>query len=500
MTIVYHGMYPNPEINIRKLVKDVKDTSVTYNYSVTNTGNVPLTGIVVTDDKCSTVDYKSGDDGDNSLENGEEWKYQCLTNITWSDTTPLTNEAKATGNYYQTTVTDTDTFTLYPFTLNKNVLLYWDGTGLGTDSLKVEYSDPNTEFTVDILKGNQNVGTVKISESTSQQLWLSQGEYSFCERDLPVGYLNGMENCISYSTESQVSPEWDYINIVTFDLSIDKKAPTYAYKGDTITYEYEVKNAGPASVIPVVKDDKCSPVEYKSGDTHNIGKIDPDETWIFSCDYDVKENGGTTITNIATVEDQEGENWESQEGYLGGDTNPDNNTDTEDVPVRAGSITVCKAILTPDGKVTDGSELPDYNFSVTGLNVETSQGVPAGVLSETLFTTPLEQDKNGFECVIYENLPIGHFYYGEESYEGPWNEPKYNDSSININSAIYYSGELFDEDHSNDGNRNTIGDGDILLTTSRPDRTLLVVNQYPYWLPYRRKYYDVNINGDFRFR
>ena len=27
-------------------------------------------------------------------------------------------------------------------------------------------------------------------------------------------------------------------------------------------------------MIPVVKDDKCSPVEYKSGDTHNIGKID----------------------------------------------------------------------------------------------------------------------------------------------------------------------------------------------------------------------------------
>ena len=62
---------------------------------------------------------------------------------------------------------------------------------------------------------------------------------------------------------------------------------------------------------------------------------------------------------------------------------------------------------------------------------------------------------------------------------------------------IDYSGQLFDEDPSNDGQRNTIGDGDILLTTSRADRTLLVVNQYPYSSIQGRKYYDVNINGNF---
>ncbi len=69
--------------------------SVTYSYTVTNPGNQPLTGVTVTDDKCSPVTYVSGDANSNSiLEVGETWHYTCTTTI--ADTT--TNTATATGH------------------------------------------------------------------------------------------------------------------------------------------------------------------------------------------------------------------------------------------------------------------------------------------------------------------------------------------------------------------------------------------------------------------
>ncbi len=480
----------NPGIEIEKSGPEyaVKGEQITYEYEVINKGNVPLTVISVTDDKCSPVLYKSGDDGDNLLEVGEVWEYDCTTTVSWTFPTSFTNIAEAKGSYYDQVLVDEDEFTLYPFTLRKDVLLYWDGD-------KIQYSDPNTQFTVDLKKGDNILGTEIISESSPLNLWLSEGTYHFCEKDLPEGYIKGYE-CINYTT-GQGYPDWTQINVITFDLAIDKIAPSVAYKGETITYEYEVTNSGPASVIPVVEDDLCAPVEYESGDTDSDGKIDSGEAWVFTCDYEVTESGGDIITNTATVHNQEEESWDNTGWYLGGDRELTNNTDTEETPVRAGSISVCKLILTPDGKITDGSEVPVSNFSILGLDVKTSQGDPAGVLPETSFSTPLNLNKDGYECITYTDLAIGHFYYGEESYEDPWNEPRYNDSNLNWNSAISYSGELFDADPSNDSQRDTVGDGDILLTKSRLNRTLLVINQYPYSSIQGRKYYDVNINGDF---
>jgi hypothetical protein len=75
-------------------------TSVTYNYEVTNGGDAPLINVVVTDDTCpppagGVLTRTGGDDGDNQLENGEVWTYECT--MTLDDTT--TNEACAEGDF-----------------------------------------------------------------------------------------------------------------------------------------------------------------------------------------------------------------------------------------------------------------------------------------------------------------------------------------------------------------------------------------------------------------
>jgi len=96
----------NPGINIVKTAGTAADGatyylnapggSVTYYYTVTNTGDVPLVNVKtrVTDNKCSPVSYVSGDTNSNNiLETTETWRFTCTTNIT-QDTT---NTATAVG-------------------------------------------------------------------------------------------------------------------------------------------------------------------------------------------------------------------------------------------------------------------------------------------------------------------------------------------------------------------------------------------------------------------
>lgn len=69
--------------------------SVTYDYTVWNVGGQQaITGVTVTDDKCSSLVFLSGDVNNNSkLDPGENWKYSCVTTL--SQTT--TNTSIATG-------------------------------------------------------------------------------------------------------------------------------------------------------------------------------------------------------------------------------------------------------------------------------------------------------------------------------------------------------------------------------------------------------------------
>jgi uncharacterized repeat protein (TIGR01451 family) len=87
----------NPEIAISKVANltfiQAGDT-VTYTYTVTNTGDDPLSSMGVSDDKCSPVRFVEGDNNDNYLfDPGEIWTYTCSTVLS-ADTT---NTAIAMG-------------------------------------------------------------------------------------------------------------------------------------------------------------------------------------------------------------------------------------------------------------------------------------------------------------------------------------------------------------------------------------------------------------------
>jgi hypothetical protein len=86
-----------------KVVKDGPATAhsgdqLTFSYTVTNPGDVPLTNVTATDDKCSPL-TRTGDTSDTTLDPGDTWTYTCSYVIQWSegDANPVVNTVTTCG-------------------------------------------------------------------------------------------------------------------------------------------------------------------------------------------------------------------------------------------------------------------------------------------------------------------------------------------------------------------------------------------------------------------
>jgi hypothetical protein len=113
-----------PEITLEKSalpdqVCEGQDTTVTYTYLVTNTsftvsgtGTLPdLTNVVLTDDTCMSIMGPFGDDGDNLLNPGETWEYECTQDLSAETTNTAEVSANAIAMFPTTMVIETVTYT-----------------------------------------------------------------------------------------------------------------------------------------------------------------------------------------------------------------------------------------------------------------------------------------------------------------------------------------------------------------------------------------------------
>ena len=72
--------------------------SVTHNFTVTNTGTVPMSNVTVTDDKYTGINYVSGDtNGDSKLDVNETWLYRVVNTVSTTTTDTVTATGKANG-------------------------------------------------------------------------------------------------------------------------------------------------------------------------------------------------------------------------------------------------------------------------------------------------------------------------------------------------------------------------------------------------------------------
>ena len=245
------------------------------------------------------------------------------------------------------------------FTLRKQIFRYWD-----SPQYTVNYDVPdNTSFQVKVYKLDNSVQppayadylfdqngqpqasglVLSVSQANPVAVNLGPGDYKFCEINVPAGYLPAYkygtadQGCFTWSAGQY--PDYSMANVITFDLSVKKSGVTSAKPGATITYNYVVQNAGPASVKPTIADNLCKNVVLKSGDANNDGLIQPDETWTYSCDYPVPQaqQCGSTIVNTVIVGDAADPKPPSDHWVLKGETDPANNTDSWSVAVDCGT-------------------------------------------------------------------------------------------------------------------------------------------------------------------
>jgi len=142
----------------------------------------------------------------------------------------------------------------------------------------------------------------------------------------------------------------------------------------------------------------------------------------------------------------------------------------------SGSITVCKIIIDSEGViVTDASDYSPANFHVH-IN-----GEPTIPNQKNFHAQTFSPDTDLFgdiefdaECETYDNLPLGNYYYDEETITPSledWETPLYNDQN---NVSVNGLGDFFEYNEPD----NTNSDGHIILSSGRLDRTLVVLNQH----------------------
>jgi hypothetical protein len=360
------GEIITPGINIVKTGPDLSKVGdqVTYNYVVTNNGNVALDNVEVIDDAGTPGDnsddfsptFTGGDDSnDGLLDTDETWTYSKLFTIPQGASDPFTNTvtvtANASGNEQETT-DDQDTHTIELFQpsidLEKDAdvssaavgdqIVYSytvtsdgssDSPGLSIVSLIDDNGTPGDtgdDFTPDTVDldtdtfndGDANTnGLIDVGET-----WLFTATRTVLDTDpdplvnTAVVHANpdGFPNDITDTDTAGVDLFQPAIKVV-------KDGNATSKVGDKVTYTYAVTNessqGSPALENVALTDDAGTPNDggddfvpapvddntdtFNDGDTNTDGKLDIGETWLYTADFIVPVGASDPLVNTVTV-------------------------------------------------------------------------------------------------------------------------------------------------------------------------------------------------------
>lgn len=187
------------------------------------------------------------------------------------------------------------------------------GTGRGTltpsdfmlhvkDSLGVDVSGspvpgtstPGTSYTL-------SAGTYTVSEDTNVS-YVRTFTGTDCDANGTVTLAQGdNKTCTIVNTDIPLpvaTPSGGGAPLPLINITKTSSPLALPFGPDSVTYTYTVENTGSTSMTSVwVKDNKCDPITYISGDTNKDSSLDVDESWIYGCTKTVLE----TETNAATA-------------------------------------------------------------------------------------------------------------------------------------------------------------------------------------------------------
>lgn len=287
---------------------------VTYTYTVSNTSTGPtdvLTDVEVTDDHC-TPEFVSGDtDGDDELDKGELWIYECVTD-TLDVTTKNTAHATAIVSDTGRTVSDTATVevvVLHPaitVTKSANRTVVRSG-GVVEYTYQASNSGDTPLSAVTVGDPHCNPGS-RISGDTNgdskldtNETWLYRCSTSVHGDITNTVTAEGRDSLARWVT-AEAS---EFVDVVTPTIEIVKTANPVIIppEGAIVQYTYVVRATGdvlPLSDVTVIDDPLCVPMSAPTGDTNHNSRLDPGEIWTYLCSMEVTE----AITNTATASGQ----------------------------------------------------------------------------------------------------------------------------------------------------------------------------------------------------
>jgi len=308
-----------PLINVRKVPSPLNLPAgpgpVTYSYTVTNPGDVPMTNVTLTDDKCGNVVRLSGDtDGNSQLDISETWMYSCTTTLTettinYATARGIANDMAAVDTAIAEVVVGVPVVpplihivkTPSPLTLPFNggaVTYSYVVTNPGTVALTDVSVTDDKCGNVAFVSGNSNGDAMLQSNETWTYTCTTNIPQTTINTAIATGHANGLTAIDTALATVFVagSPIPPLIHVIKSANPIILPAT-----GGWVTYSYSVTNPGTVPLSNVtLTDDRCTTVTPVSGDANGNALMETNETWTYTCQKYIEY----TTTNTATATGQ----------------------------------------------------------------------------------------------------------------------------------------------------------------------------------------------------
>lgn len=302
---------PHPQIHVVKSGQATahEGDTVTYTFTVTNTGDTPLDNITVNDNVAGVGNYQSGDsNNDGILQTTETWIYTKDFVIPTPQIANVNNTVTACGHLNQTQVCDTDYHHLDVLHPSIQVVKSGPATAFQGDTVTYHFTVTNTG---DIALNNVGIDDdIAIGEVCNDNT-LDIGASTTCTATytIPSSQTADVTNhVIASGTDSlqKTVTDTDEHTLVVLHPSIQvvKSGPTSATPGSTVTYTFTVTNTGNTPISAVtVNDNIAGAGVYQSGDTNSNDVLETTETWIYTAQYTIPADQapGSTVTNTVTA-------------------------------------------------------------------------------------------------------------------------------------------------------------------------------------------------------
>ena len=436
---------PNPDIQIVKsgLLNDQNQNqctdpgeTITYTFTVTNPGNVPLGSVVVTDPLLEApnpvvpIVFVSGDtNNDGLLDITETWIYTADYAITQADIDAgqVNNQATATGTDADgNTVTDISNAVVTDLCQNPAIdilktAMYDDGGDCSDPGELINYtftvtnagnvSLSNVVVNDPLLGGNvpgpdsgdtDNDGELDVTET-----WIYTGSYAITQADIDAGSVQNTatvtgtapdQTTVTDTSNSVVTNLCQAANIaiVKTGVFVDGNGNQCADPGEMIDYTFTVTNEGNVSLASVTVTDLLLGGNVPgpdSGDTDNDGELDVTETWIFLGSYAITQADidAGEVVNQATAEGTD------PNGAIVSDLSDDNSV-LEDDPTVVGLCQAASIALIKEGTLPPPSgggcptpgDVIEYSFTVVNTGNVTLTDITVTDMLVTVVGGPID--------------------------------------------------------------------------------------------------------------